>query len=434
MTQVLSALSEKPRATQAAVPEADLAELTAANRAFACDLYRVLRRPGRNLFFSPHSISVALAMAFAGACAATADEMAETLHFTLPPERLHAAFNALQIALASRTGDEALAGDGGVPSGPSLEQRLRMHRERPDLFPDPRNDGRFRLSIVNAMWAQVSYTFLDTFLDILAENYGAGLALLDFTAAPEPARLAINDWVASQTEDRIRDLIPPGAIDTLTRLVLTNAIYFKAQWQETFSEAHTRDEDFHLLSGATVSVSMMHQTADFGHAPGEGFQAIELPYKGGAISMFVLLPDTGAFEDFEFSLDAALVDRIVTQVRTRELVLSMPKFEFAADFALSGTLADLGMPAAFGDDADFSAITGDRDLLISDVIHKAFVAVDEEGTEAAAATAVIFAERSLPMQMEEPLVVTIDRPFVFLIRDRQTGTVLFAGRVLDPRA
>jgi serine protease inhibitor len=432
MTQVLSAQSEKPRIAQPDVPEADLDELTTANRVFAFDLFRALRVPNRNPFFSPHSISVALAMTYAGACSLTAEEIAGTLHFTLPPERLHAAFNALQIELASRTGDAVQPEDSGTGSGSSLKERVRLHRERPDIFPDPEDDGRFRLSIVNAMWAQAGYNFLDSFLDTLAENYDAGLQLLDFIRAPEPSRVTINDWVAEQTKDRIQDLIPQGAIDSLTRLVLTNAIYFKARWEETFSEALTHDENFHLLDGAAVSVPMMHQTADFGYAAGEGVQAVEMAYEGRELSMLVLLPDAGTFDAFEKRLDTGVVDQLTEQVRIRELVLTMPKFEFDADFMLSQTLADMGMPAAFSDDADFSAITGARDLIISDVIHKAFVAVDEKGTEAAAATAVIFAERGMPFQMAEPLVVTIDRPFVFLIRDRKTGTILFAGRVLDP--
>ena len=402
----VSARSAKQRSTEPDVAPADLAALAGGNRAFAFDLYQVLREQDGNLFYSPYSISLALAMTYAGAQGGTAQEMADTLHFTLPENRLHPAFNGLDLALASR-------GEGA----------------------EGKDDKGFRLNIVNAIWGQQGYAFLEEFLDVLAENYGAGLRLLDFLKASEEARVTINDWVAEQTEGRIENLIPQGAIDSATRLVLTNAIYFNAAWQEPFGESATRDQPFYLLGGEEIIVPMMHQTEEFGHATGEGFQAVELFYEGWELSMVILLPDEGTFEPFEDALDAAMVDTAVEKLQERELVLTMPKFEFDSDFSLSKALQTLGMPSAFSSAADFSGMTGDRDLFIADVIHKAFVSVDEEGTEAAAATAVVMAELAAPPEEEEePLVVTIDRPFVFLIRDIGTGSVLFVGRVLDPGA
>ncbi|MBL7065094.1 MAG: serpin family protein [Anaerolineae bacterium] len=396
------ARSAKQRVTSPDVNAPDLADLVNGNSAFAFDLYQVLREDEENdnLFYSPYSISLALAMTYAGARSDTEQQMAETLHFILPQDRLHPAFNGLDIELARRgEGAEGKDGEG------------------------------FRLNIVNALWGQDEYGFLSEYLNVLAENYGAGLRLLDFRNAPEKSRVTINDWVSDQTEDRIEDLIPQGVIDELTRLVLTNAIYFNAAWAEPFEPDQTDDGTFHLLDGGQVTVPMMEQMESFGYAEGEGYQAVELPYDGWELSMVVLLPDTGEFEAFEGSLDAERVDGIVKDLVHGQVALTMPKFEFESGFSLVETLAAMGMPDAFTGAADFSGITGDRDLFIGEVIHKAFVSVDEAGTEAAAATAVVMPASAPP---EEPVEVTVDRPFIFLIRDIETGAILFVGRVLDP--
>jgi serpin B len=396
------AQSDKPRQAADDVSPADLAGLVSGNSQFAIDLYQAIREAQGNLFFSPYSISVALAMTFAGARNETARQMADTLSFTLPPDRLHPAFNGLDSALAQRA-----AGGAG-------------------------SDGEgFRLNIVNALWGQEGYGFLAEFLDLLAENYGAGLRLLDFVHAPEESRLQINDWVSEQTESRIKDLIPQGAIDELTRLVLTNAIYFNAAWLYPFTEEQTHDAPFTLLDGSQVTVPMMSQTESFGYSSGDGYQAVELPYEGQQLSMVILLPDAGQFAAFEQSLKPAVVDAILAGLGARQVALSMPKFEFSADLSLADTLAAMGMPDAFEGAADFSGMTGTRDLFISDVLHKAFVSVDEAGTEAAAATAVVMKLTGMP---EEPITVTMDRPFIFLIRDIPTGAILFLGRVVDPTA
>jgi serpin B len=264
---------------------------------------------------------------------------------------------------------------------------------------------------------------------MLAENYGAGLRILNFAEAPEECRITINNWVDDQTEGRIKDLIPQGLIDQLTRLVLTNAIYFNAAWASPFNEGATSDGAFHLLNGDEVIVPTMRQTESFGHAESDDYQAIELPYDGNELSMVILLPGSGEFNTFDSSLNSQKLDEILGELEYKQVDLTMPKFEFETSFALKDTLSEMGMPVAFSGDADFSGMTGNRELSITAVVHKAFVSVDEAGTEAAAATAVIVGETSAPA---EPIEVKIDRPFIFLIRDIETGSLLFVGRVLNP--
>ncbi|MFH1560470.1 MAG: serpin family protein [Chloroflexota bacterium] len=396
------AQSEKERVASPQVATSDITDLVEGNSVFAFDLYQALREKEGNLFYSPYSISLALAMTYAGARGETERQMAQTLRFTLPPDSLHPAFNSLDLELAAR-------GEGA----------------------EGKDEEGFRLNIVNAIWGQKGYKFLADFLDVLAENYGAGLRLLDFVKAPEESRITINDWVSDQTEGRIEDLIPQDAIDALTRLVLTNAIYFNAAWLNPFSEDMTHDGTFHLLDGGEVIVPMMRQTESLGYAEGEGYQAVELLYDGRELSMVILFPETGQFEAFGSSLDAHRVDAIMKDVESRQVDLTMPKFEFESAFSLAETLAAMGMPVAFTSAADFSGMTGNRELAIAEILHKAFVSVDEAGTEAAAATAVLM---PLAMPPGEPVEVAVDRPFVFLIRDIETGAILFTGRVENPSA
>ena len=264
----------------------------------------------------------------------------------------------------------------------------------------------------------------------MAENYGGGLSLLDFLNAPDESRVVINDWIAAQTRNRIEDLIPRGAVNTFTRMVLTNAIYFKASWSEPFHEARTEDRPFNLLDGNQVAVATMRQSAEYGYASGNGYQVVELPYHGNELSMVILMPGSGRFEEFESTLSSARLAGILEDVGFRQVDLSMPKFTFGWGASLADALRTMGMPSAFDPaEADLSGMTDVEQLYFTDVIHKAFVAVDEEGTEAAAATAVIIGATSAPV---EPIVVTLDRPFVFLIRDIPTETILFLGRVVDP--
>ena len=394
--------SDKYRETSPTIDKSDQVALIDGNSAFAFDLYQRLKEKDGNLFYSPYSISAALAMTYAGARGQTEQEMAEAMHFVLSQEQLHPAFNWLDQELAQR-------GEGARG----------------------KDDKGFRLNVVNAIWGQKDYEFMVDFLDTLAENYGAGLRILDFINDPEESRITINDWVSDQTEDRIKDLIAPGVIDSLTRLVLTNAIYFNAAWADQFSTGQTADGVFHLLDGNTVTVPMMRQTASFGYAEGDNYQVVELPYDGHELSMVIMLPDDGHLAEFEASLDYQQVRDIIAHLEVPRVDLAMPKFEFESSFSLAEALSTMGMSDAFSSGADFSGMTGNRDLFIGDVVHKAFVSVDEEGTEAAAATAVVMPTSAPP---SEPVVVTIDRPFIFLIRDIETGAILFVGRVVNPKA
>lgn len=395
--------SDKSRLSPDAT-EAETAEQVAGNSAFAFGLYQSLRsgRDG-NLFYSPYSISLALAMTHAGAHGETEQQMAETLQFALAPDRLHPVFNGLDLELARRReGAEGREGEG------------------------------FRLNIVNALWGQDGYTFLPEFLDILAEQYGAGMRLVDFAGAPEEARETINGWVSDQTAERVEALIPQGAVDTWTRLVLVNAIYFDAAWLHPFDAESTYQDTFHLLGGGGVAMPMMRQEEAFAYAEGEGYQAVELPYDGQELSMVILLPRLSQFEAFESSLGAGRVSGILRNLHPEDVRLTMPRFTFDSSFELAQTLSAMGMPDAFlYRVADFSGMDGSRELFIGEVIHKAFVSVDEAGTEAAAASAVLSPAGAAP-EAAPPIEVTVDRPFVFLIRDIETGSILFVGRMVDP--
>jgi len=393
--------SQKARTMAPETTEEDRNELAEGNTAFAFDMYHAMGQQDDNLIFSPYSISLALAMTYAGARGETEQQMAETLHFTLDQKRLHPAFNALDLELAHRgAGAQGADGEG------------------------------FRLNIANAIWGQTGYSFLEVFLDTLAENYGAGLRLLDFASDPEACRLTINDWVSDRTEEKIPDLLPANSIDPLTRLVLTNAIYFNAAWNFPFDVAATEPGFFHLLDGGEVSADMMCQEEYFGYMKGWDYEAVELPYDGRELSMVIFLPVKGRFRAFERALTADKASSIVAQLTYENVRLTMPRFSFSFGLGLTRILAAMGMQDAFNPSvADFSGMDGSFNLFISDVIHKAFIAVDEAGTEAAAATAVIMKLTAMP---KEPIEVSLDRPFIFMIRDIPTKTVLFMGRVLDP--
>ena len=394
--------SDRDRTASPQAAAGDLEELVRGNNAFALDLYSALKGGEGNLFYSPFSISQTLAMTLAGARGETERQMADTLHFQLPQSRLHPSFNALDRELASRSMDS---------------------RNEEDRY--------FQLNIANAIWGQHGYEFLPDFLDALAENYGAGLRSLDFAGAPEESRLMINDWVLEETGEKIEDLLPPGIIDGSTRLVLTNAIYFNASWSWPFPEKATQKRPFHLMGGGKVETPMMSETSKdfYGYARGNGYQAVDVPYGLGEMSMTILLPDEGTLREFEDSLDPDALDRIIDDIEIDYVTLTMPLFEFESEFSLSETLAGMGMPDAFGASADFSGMTGSRGLSVSAVVHKAFVSVDEKGTEAAAATSVVVLESG---PTKDPIPVTVNQPFIFLIRDRDTGTVLFLGRVMNP--
>lgn len=394
--------SSRPRNTAPPSGEIALRELVSGNTAFAIDLYqRLAEKPG-NLFYSPYSISLALAMTYAGARGETERQMAQTLRFSLPQQQLHPAFNMLDLNLRP------------------LEQKPAAQDEQP-----------FQLNIANSLWGQEGFDFLPEFLDLLAENYGAGMYRVDY-GDPESARRQINLWVEEQTKEKIKDLIAEGVLNPLTRLVLVNAIYFKGAWVYPFDPEATREAPFTLLDGSRVNVPMMHLSKDLLYLRGKNYAAIRLPYRDSAMGMLIIVPDEGKFEEVEKALTPQMLEEIRSNLSLAAVRLAMPKFKMETDFNLSRTLAEMGMPAAFDRTlADFSGMTGRKDLFISDVVHKAYVDVNEEGTEAAAATAVIMELKAMPMNEVE---LTIDRPFLFfIIEDQRSGTMLFAGRVVDPR-
>lgn len=391
--------SDKQRVVSPQVPQADFDKQTSGNHAFTWNLYQQLSGEDGNLFMSPHSISMALAMLHAGAKGNTEVELAKALHFDLAQAALHPVFNKLDQELESR-GLGKQGADG----------------------------GKFRLNVVNALWGQTGHKFAAPFLDTLALNYGAGLRVLDFGQQPDPSRKLINKWVEQQTENRIKDLLPEGSVDNLTKLVLTNAIYFNAAWAKPFKTKDTAKGSFTLKAGGAVTADMMYGMVKTNHAKGSGFEAVSLRYDGHELEMVLLVPDKGTLAAFEKSLSAATVDTMLGQLKQAIVHLKLPRFEYKSKFDLKATLKALGMVDAFTDKADLSGVDGTRDLQVTGVFHQAFVKVNEAGTEAAAATGVVAGATSAP-----PVVkLTVDRPFLFLIRDLKTRAVLFVGRVEDP--
>jgi serpin B len=374
-------------------------QVVAGNNQFAFDLYAHLAREEGNLFLSPASISTALAMTYAGARGQTAAEMAKTLHFTLDQQHLHPAFAAL------------------------LREWKAEGKKR-----------GYELSVANALWGQKGFGWLPDFLTVTRTNYGAGLMEVDFVGNTELARRTINDWVEQQTRDKIKELFKPGVLTSDTRLVLTNAIYFKGDWAAQFKKQDTRDEEFLLTADKKVKAPLMHRTGSYKYLDGGTFQALDLPYKGDDLSMLVLLPKkVDGLAELEKALSAARLGEWLGRLRKQEVVVTLPKFKMTKEFQLNRVLAAMGMPSAFDKSrADLTGMNGTGPkLFISVVVHKAFVDVNEQGTEAAAATGVGIALTSAPITTA---VFRADHPFVFLIRDNHSGSVLFLGRVANPQA
>lgn len=365
------------------------------NTEFALALYRKLSSAEGNLFFSPYSISTALAMTYAGARGDTEAQMARALCYGRDQDRLHAAFAR-------------------------LEARLR----------DVASEGRIQLRVANSLWPQVGLALQRAFLSLTERSYGVQITPVDFRS-PEAARRTINAWVEARTEGKIRDLIPPGALSAATRLVLANAIYFKGDWARPFDSNRTRDEPFWIETTRQVPVPMMHDASKYGYGETPGLQILELPYAGHDLSMVVLLPrEPDGLRGLQWRLAAGNLATWTDSCQTIEVQVSLPKFRITCPFRLDDALRSLGMVDAFTGGADFSGMVGQRALHIGAVLHKAFVAVNEEGTEAAGATAVVAA---LMMAMPEPpKVFRADHPFIFLIRDNRTGSILFMGRVVNP--
>ena len=375
----------------------DLKQFAAGNNAFAYDLYAQLRASDGNLFFSPYSIATVLTMAYAGARGETAKEMAHALHLTLATEALH-------------------------PAAAALAEHLQQLRKKGDVA----------LDIANALWLQQDVKLRAEFQSLIKKYYGANLFPVNFEKAFEAVRVKINQWVEQQTSGKIKDLLAPGILSAATRLVLTNAIYFKGKWERPFEQELTGDEPFWLTAEQQIDVPMMRQQALFKYGELDTLQILELPYAGADLALIILLPKakTGLAE-LERQLAPEHVQTWLAAAAMCEVEVHLPKFELTAQFNLTAALKALGMANAFAPDADFSGMVAEAQLSISDVIHKAFVEVNEEGTEAAAATAGVVGVTSV--QEPQPIpVFQADHPFVCLLRDAHSGSILFLGRIVNP--
>jgi serpin B len=376
----------------------DVRAISNSNNQFAFDLYGQLRtEESGNLFFSPTSISTALAMTYAGAAGQTEKEMANVLHFRLQDDQIHSAYASLHAIL-----------------------------NRPEK-------QAYELRIANRLWGQMGYGFLPDFLATTRKQYGAELAQVDFMRQTEAARQEINTWVEDETKNKITDLIPRSALDSMTRLVLTNAIYFKGKWANPFDKKATKNAPFNLSENGKVEAPLMFQKEKFRYSETDTLLLLELPYVGDDLSMLVLLPKkVNGLPALEKMLSADNLETWSSRLRKQEVQTYIPRFKLTEQFQLNATLSTLGMPSAFQPNkANFSRMNGKSDLFISAALHKAFVDVNEEGTEAAAATGIVVGVTSI---QPRPVVFRADHPFVFLIREKNTGSVLFMGRVMNPQA
>ncbi len=392
LSDVAVQLTREPIAQQ----RTDVATVLKGNQLFALELYGQLRQQKGNLFVCPYSISTALAMTYVGARGDTATQIANVFHFTLSQERLHPAIAAL-----------------------ITNQNINYGSQ---------------FSTANRLWGQKGYGFLDTFVKTTSDYYRAGLQEVDFASATEESRHAINTWVAQKTQDKIQDLLSPGILTANTKFVLTNAAYFKADWEMPFDKNLTKEKPFSITATQQVQVPMMHQKAYFRYAERDELQVLDLPYIGNKLSMVILLPNqVDGLADLESRLTPENLENWLSfsEVRydaSEGLRVWLPKFKMSSEFNLKEVLSNMGMPLAFIDGvANFSGINEKAPLAISAVVHKTFVDVNEEGTEAAAATAVVGGTRGRP-----PPSFVADHPFLFLIRDNQSGSILFIGRVVNP--
>ncbi len=370
-----------------------LKKLATDNNSFAFDMFsKLYEAESGNIFFSPYSISEALVMTYAGAKGNTKTEMANALNFNGDEVVLHNSFNALDLHL-NHEGDDYI------------------------------------FSVANSLWVQKDYSFVSTYLDSIKVNYGANIALLDF-AESEKSRETINNWVSDKTHQKIKDLIPIGALNARTKLVLTNAVYFKAQWLHDFTESYTKDATFNLVDGTTKQTPFMNQARNFFYSQTDNYQAIDLPYVGERTSMLVIFPKENKFQDVATDIKN-IYQQTLVDLNESAVHLKIPKFEFTTGvYTLKDHFKELGMIEAFDSGADFSGMTSSSDLYIEDILHKAFIKVDEKGTEAAAATAVVVNEKF--GGVFDPIEMLVDRPFIFFIKDIKSGQVLFAGVVKDP--
>jgi serpin B len=369
-----------------------------SNNEFMMNMYNelTLDKKNDNIFFSPFSISSALAMTFAGSDGNTETQMANALEFSSNTDIFHKNFSI-------------------------VTNRINEIGKK----------GKVQLSIANSLWLQDGYTFLDKFINIGKKYYDAEIENLNF-AESEKSRQIINKWVEDKTNNKIKDLIPKGILDALTRLVLTNAVYFKGEWKEQFNKNSTNEKSFHTFKGSDVPTKMMYNKARYGYYENDKFQFLEMPYKGDDVSMFVLLPkDKQGLSDIEKTLDMKLINTAIKNIVKKDVKVHFPKFKIGLSYELSNLMKSLGMNDAFSKKADFSKMTGTKELYISAIIHKTFIEVDEKGTEAAAATAVVMRMKSAGPPQPCPEFIA-DHPFFYFIRENSTGTILFTGRMNDP--
>jgi len=370
--------------------------VTEANMAFALDLYGQLKSTPGNVFFSPYSISTCLTMTYAGARGETEKQMRQVLHLESEQRKVHSAFGELQGQL----------GKAGEQNG-------------------------IELNVANCLWAQNAYPFLPAFLDIAKANYQANVNQADFATESEKARDEINDWVAQKTKGKIQNILPPGSLTNLTRLVLANAIYFKGVWGKPFDKDKTSSQPFQVSGDRKRNVPLMHHFDTVGYIDEGDFQAVEFPYQGGELSMVVLLPRRiDGCDELEARLTPALISRSIGRMKQQRVEIFLPRFKLESGIDLIDALAKLDMPDAFGPQSDFSGMDGSKWLYIGGVYHKAWGEVNEEGTEAAAATAVVWAASAVSKL--PPPIFRADHPFVFFIRDTRSGCILFLGRFAEP--
>jgi serpin B len=379
----------------------DIVTLSEKNNDFAIGLYKQISGNEGNLVFSPYSISLAMAMLYAGAEGETQKQISDVFNFPIPQDSLHPLFNTLDLALASR-GNGAKGQDG----------------------------KEFRLNVANQIFIQDGFSMLEEYLDTLALYYGAGIGILDFENNPEESAQIINRWIEEKTEGLIKDALKKETIKDGTKLALVNTIYLNAAWARKFSNSLTSKGDFFPEDKPSVQADMMHQTASFPYYIGKECTAVELPYDGNEISMLLIMPQNSVMSAFEEQFTPDVMDNIINSLNTGEVRLFMPKFKFYGDsLNLNAILSEMGMPVAFSDDADLSGIAGKKGLKVTDVIHKAYIDVNEEGTTAAGATVIIMGPTCAP---DIPVEIVFNRPFIFIIRDIETHSILFMGRVSNP--
>lgn len=411
LAAIITTTAESQQAEKPIVKENNDTEfIVKGNNEFALDLYGKLCGKEGNLFFSPYSISTALAMTYGGARGQTETQMSVVLHFPF------------------------FAKPGPEISSTLIRDRQKFASVFGEIVKDLNErgeEGGYQLSVANALWGQKGYEFLDEFVELIESNYDGKLNEADFIRATEATRKIINKWVEKKTNNKIQNLIQKGVLDSMTRLVLTNAIYFKGNWARQFKKDNTKDAPFTLADGGKVDTAMMNQTAEFGYMETESFQVLELPYVDDELSMIIFLPrEIEGLDEFEKTLTVENLSKWLSRLYKREVIVSVPKFKMTSQFSLASVLKSMGMADAFSSNANFSGINGKKDLFISAVIHKAFVDVNEEGTEAAAATAVGIRLTSVGPSRKP--VFMADHPFLFLIRDNHSGSILFIGRVMNP--